>query len=117
MRAHDGQERRVLEPARVELGIIVVATDIVARIGGIEQRRMRRMMLGRQILPAAGVVRPVGNARSREIEAGGNLAPVGVPCGIDVRRPDDRAVALHAEVRIARKNQRALCGSSLRKPS
>ena len=107
MGAQDGQERGVLEPARVELGIIVVAAHVVARVGGVEQRRMRRMVLRGQILPAAGVVGPVGDARGREVEAGGNLALQRVPGGIDVGRPEDGSVALRAQVGVAREDQRA----------
>src|SRR6478609_2618066 len=71
---------------------------------------MGGMMDGRQILPSTGVVGPVGNAGCCEVEASGNLASVCVPCGIDVGRPDDRAVALHSEIGIAREYERAFRG-------
>ncbi len=67
--AQDGQEGGVLEPARVKLRVIVVAADIGARIGGIEQRRVRRMVLCGQILPAAGVVGPVSRCPRRQNRA------------------------------------------------
>ncbi len=54
--AQDRQERSILEPARVELGIVIVSADIVARVGRIEQRRVCGMMLAGQILPAADVL-------------------------------------------------------------
>ena len=69
---------------------------------------MCRMMLRRQILPAADVLRPIGDAGGGEVEAGGDLALQRVPRGINIGRPEHCSVALRAEVGVARKNQRAL---------
>ena len=51
------------------------------------------------------------------VQAGRNLALERVPGGIDIGGPDDGSLALHAGVRIAGEDQRALPGSSLRNPS
>src|ERR1700677_2246583 len=61
-----------------------------------------------KILPAADIVSPVGNARSREIKARGYLAFERVPGGVDIPGPEDGSVPLRPEVGIARKNERAL---------
>ena len=117
MGAEDGQESGVLEPARVELGIVVVAADVVARVGGIEQRLVGGAMLGGQILPAAGIVGPVGDAGGGKVQAGGDLALERVPGGIDVGGPEDGAVVLRAGEGVAGEDESPLVGSSLRKPS
>src|ERR1039458_10048357 len=69
---------------------------------------MLRMMLGGQILPAANVVGPVSETGRGKVEAGRNLALQRVPSRINVRRPEQRSVALRAQVSVARKNERAL---------
>jgi hypothetical protein len=65
------------------------------------------VVLGGQVLPAAGVVGPVSQPGGREIEAGGYLALERVPGGIDVRGPEDGPVPLRAEVGGAGEDQRA----------
>src|ERR1022692_606429 len=69
---------------------------------------MRRMMLGGQILPAANVVGPVSEAGRGNVQPGRYLALQRVPSRINVRRPEQRSVALRAQVSVARKNERAL---------
>src|ERR1700733_16269802 len=66
---------------------------------------MSGMMLRRKILPATDIVPPVSNPGSRRIEPGRNLSPQRIPGGIDIRRPEDRAVVLGAGIRIPREDQ------------
>ena len=63
------------------------------------------MMFRGQILPAADVIRPVRHPRSGEVEPCWNLPLERIPCRINVRRPDHRAVSLRAEVSVAGKYQ------------
>ena len=60
-----------------------------------------------QMLPAAGVVAPICQARGGEVEAGGNLA-FKRPMSGDIGGPEDGAVALRAEVGVARENEGAM---------
>src|SRR5215471_16063262 len=66
------------------------------------------MMHGGQRLPSTGVIAPVRQARSSEIESGWNLALECVPCSGNVRRPEDGSVSLCAKVGIAREHQPAM---------
>ena len=104
--AEDGQKRGVLEPAGIKLRVVIVAAHVGASVGWIQQRLVGWMVLSGQILPSAGVVGPVGQPRSRKIQAGGNLPLERVPGGIDVGRPEDRTVPLRACIGVARQDQR-----------
>src|SRR5208337_4986416 len=104
----DRQERGVLEPARVELRIVVIATYVRARVRGIKQRRLSGMVLGGQILPAARVVGPVGQPGGCQVQTCGYLAAQCVPGGGDIGGPEDRPIALRAEIGVARQSQRTL---------
>ena len=81
------------------LGRFAVGPDLVV---------VRRMVLGRQVLPAADVVAPVRHAGRGEIEPRGNLALERVPGGVDIRGPEHGAVVLRAEVGVAGEDQRTL---------
>src|SRR5580698_8189835 len=59
-----------------------------------------------KVLPAADVGAPVGHAGGSEVDAGRHLAFERVPVAADVRGPEGGAVALRAQVRIARQDQR-----------
>ena len=87
-------ERPILKPPRIQLGVVIVPANVIPSIRRIEQRRMRRMMHRRQILPTANVIPPISNPRSRNIQPGRNLPPQRIPVGINIRRPENRAVML-----------------------
>ncbi len=65
-------------------------------------------MHGGQRLPAACVITPVRQSRCRKIQPCWNLTLECVPCTCYVRRPEDGAIFLCAEVSIARENQAAM---------
>ena len=69
---------------------------------------MGRVVLRGQSPPAARVVRPVHHPRRRHIQPRWNLPLVRVPCGTNIRRPQDRPLALLTQVRVAGENQRTL---------
>src|SRR5260370_411209 len=85
MRTEIWLEGAVLEPANVELRIVVIATDVCSSVGGVEQRRTVRRMRGGQILPAANIRTPVGHSRRDEIDPGGQLALQRVPVSANIR--------------------------------
>src|ERR1700722_1049978 len=59
---------------------------------------MNRVMHHREIEKAASIAAPIGHARRRKIEPSRYLPLEGVPSGIDVRGPEDRAVALGSKI-------------------
>ena len=63
-----------------------------------------------KILPTTGVVGPVRDPRSRNVETGGYLPLERVPGGIDIGGPHNGAVALHAREGVAREDQRSPAG-------
>ena len=71
---------------------------------------MLRMMHRGQILPAAGVVAPVIQAGSGDVEPGRNLPLQRIPGRKNIRRPDDGAVVLDAEIAVAGEDQGAVIG-------
>src|SRR6185312_16616837 len=81
VRAEHGAEGAELEPARVELAPF------------LEVRR-RRMEVARLRLIAADIHGPVGEAREREADPGGDLIPEVRPARRNIAAPDRRPVAL-----------------------
>ncbi len=99
-------KRPILKPPRIQLGIVIVPAHVIPSIRRIEQRRMRRMMHLRQILPTPDIISPISNPRSRNIQPGRNLPPQRIPIGINIRRPENRPIMLCPGIRVPGKNQR-----------
>ena len=89
-----------LEPAQVEL----------APFGKLRRVFLREPILERE---AADVVRPVGDARDRQVGARADLVAQVVPACGDVARPQRRRGALHAAEAAAGEDERAPVGLGL----
>jgi hypothetical protein len=76
-----------LEPARIQFGVIIVVSDVIASIRAVDQRGMRGMMDPGQILPAPDVIAPIGESCSGKVETSRNLTRKGVPGRADIGRP------------------------------
>ena len=114
----DAQGRRkyaVAEPAREQLGIIRIIGRHRGRPCRIEQHRTCRLWPVRP-LPAADVAAPIGHAACGETEPGRHLPLQRLPGRLDVRRPEQPAVALCAQIGGARQDQVAHGGAILRRP-
>ena len=98
MRSQGGQKRAVLEPPDEEFGVVLIAPDIVQGVGRVNQEGPDGFVNGRDILPAADVIPPVGKPAGREIQSGGHLALQSIPCREDIGRPEDRAIALRSQI-------------------
>ncbi len=66
------------------------------------------MMHSGQRLPSSGIIAPVSQPRSGEVEARWDLPFEGIPCACDVRRPEDCSVALRAQISVAREDKPAM---------
>ena len=105
MGPEDRLKRFPLKPAHIELGIIVIPAHHVARVTCIQQRRMRWSMRAGEVLIPTRIRAPVGHAAAYEIQACRDGAAQHVPRGLNVGRPENRAVPLCAQICVTGKNQ------------
>src|SRR6185437_14645711 len=101
-------EHAILEPTHIQLRVIIIPTDIVARGGRIDERLVYGMMDGRKLPEAPHVIGPVRNSRSGDIQARGDLPLQRVPGGGDIGGPEYGCVALSAGERRTCQNESAL---------